>query len=165
MPAVISRQSDPATIPRQEYLEESRVAFILGVTGAFSCAALIVVLLRLYVRTCMLQFVGPDDWAMILASLMAIGTFVCMCGESAYGMGQHLEWMQPYMFEPYFRWLFAHGLLVMLGVILAKISIAFFLMRIMVQKRWTILLWISVGKDILAFIRVYNRADEFRLPH
>lgn len=106
----------------------------------------------------MLHFVGPDDWAMILASLMAIGTFICMCGESAYGMGHHLEWMQPYMFEPYFEWLFAHSLLVMLGVILVKISIAFFLMRIMVQKRWTIFLWISVGKDIQTFIRIFDRA-------
>jgi hypothetical protein len=57
------------------------------------------------------------------------------------------------MYEPYFQWLFAHGLLVMLGVILVKISIAFFLMRIMVQKRWTVFLWGSVSKDIQAFIR------------
>jgi hypothetical protein len=152
-PAVFSRQNQITTIPSQEYLEESRVAFILGVTGAFSCAALVVVLLRLYVRTCMLHFVGPDDFAMILAALMAIGTFICICGESSYGMGHHFQWMQPWMYEPYFQWLFAHGLLVMLGVILVKISIAFFLMRIMVQKRWTVFLWGSVSKDIQAFIR------------
>jgi hypothetical protein len=45
MPAVFPRQNNIATIPTQEYLEESRVAFILGVTGAFSGAALVVVLL------------------------------------------------------------------------------------------------------------------------
>jgi hypothetical protein len=156
MPAVFPRHSHIADTPSQEYLEESRVSFILGATGAFAGAALIAVLLRLYVRTCMLHFVGPDDFAMILAALMAIGTFICMCGESSYGMGHHLEWMQPWMFEPYFRWLFAHGLLVMLGVILVKISIAFFLMRIMVQRSWTIFLWISVGKDIQA-LHLYKR--------
>jgi len=157
MPAVFPRQNDIAAVPSPEYLEESRVTFILGVTGAFSCAALVVVLLRLYVRTCMLRFVGADDFTIILASLMAIGTFICMCGESSYGMGHHKEWMQPWMFEPYFKWLFAHGLLVMLGVVLVKISIAFFLMRIMVQKRWKTFLWGSVGKKHQAHSFVRRR--------
>jgi len=105
----------------------------------------------------MLRFVGADDFAIILASLMAIGTFICMCGESSYGMGHHKEWMQPWMFEPYFKWLFAHGLLVMLGVVLVKISIAFFLMRIMVQKRWKTFLWGSVGKDTQAHSLMQRR--------
>ena len=157
MPAVFPRQNNISAVPSPEYLEESRVTFILGVTGAFSCAALVVVLLRLYVRTCMLRFVGADDFAIILASLMAIGTFICMCGESSYGMGHHKEWMQPWMFEPYFRWLFAHGLLVMLGVVLVKISIAFFLMRIMVQKRWKTFLWGSVGKKHQAHSLIRRR--------
>lgn len=157
MPAVFPRRNNIATVPSQESLEESRVTFIPGITGAFSCAALVVVLLRLYVRTCMLRFVGPDDFAIILASLMAIGTFICMCGESSYGMGHHEEWMHPWMFEPYFKWLFAHSLMVMLGVVLVKISIAFFLMRIMVQKRWKTFLWCSVGKDIQAHSLIHRR--------
>jgi len=147
MPALFSRQFDNVEKPSQEYLDESNVASILGITGAFAFAALVVVALRLYVRTCMLRFVGLDDWSMILAALMAVGTFVCLCGESLYGMGHHREWQQPWMIEPFFRWLFAHGLIVMLGVVLVKISIAFFLMRIMLQKRWKIFLWSSVGKS------------------
>lgn len=147
MPAIFPRQSDNAQPPSQEYLDESNVPSILGITGAFAFASLIVVALRLYVRTCMLRFVGLDDWSMVLAALMAVGTFICLCGESSYGMGRHREWQQPWMFEPYFRWLFAHSLMVMLGVVLVKISIAFFLMRIMLQKGWKIFLWSSVGKS------------------
>jgi len=154
MPAVFPRHYNGATIPSQEYLEESRVAFILGITGAFASAALIVVVLRLYVRTCMLHFVGKDDGAIVLAALMAVGTFICLCGESSYGMGRHREWQQPSMLEPYFRWLFAHGIMVMLGVVLVKISIAFFLMRIMVQKSWKIFLWSSVGKTVQSYSRM-----------
>jgi hypothetical protein len=104
----------------------------------------------------MLRFVGLDDWSMILAALMAVGTFICLCGESSYGMGRHREWQQPWMFEPYFRWLFAHGLMVMLGVVLVKISVAFFLMRIMIQKRWKVFLWSSVGTLIQILLRTID---------
>ena len=146
MPAIFARQfghSGPP--PTQEYLDESNVAAILSLSGTFAVAALIVVILRLYVRIFMLRFVGLDDWTMILAALMALGTYICMIGESAYGMGRHAEWQQPWMLEPMFRWLFAHGIIVMLGVVLVKISVAFFLMRIMLKKGWQIFLWCSVG--------------------
>jgi hypothetical protein len=154
MPAIFPRQAGfdgpPPPPPSQEYLDESNLVSILSITGTFAVAALLVVILRLYVRTYMLRFVGLDDWTMVLAALMALGTFICLCGESAYGMGRHVEWQKPWMFEPMFRWLFAHGIIVMLGVVLVKISVAFFLMRIMLKKGWQIFLWSSVGKGLLS---------------
>lgn len=152
MPAIYARQTDDPEPPSQAYLEESNVANILGVTGAFGFAALVVVGLRLYVRARMLQFVGTDDWAMLAAAMMALATFICLCGESTLGMGRHSEWQQRWMLEPYMQWLFAHGLLIMWGVVLVKISIAFFLMRIMLQKSWRIFLWCSVGEYLLTSI-------------
>lgn len=146
MPALLQRQAVDSEQPSQEYLDESNVASILALTGAFSLAAIAVVCLRFYVRSRMLHFVGPDDWTMIAASLMALGTFICLCGESQYGMGRHIEWQEPWMLKPYMQWIFAHALLVMWGVVLVKISIAFFLMRIMLQKAWKIFLWVSIGK-------------------
>jgi hypothetical protein len=146
MPVIFPRQSgNGGPPPSQEYLDESNVVGILSLTGTFAFAALLVVILRLYVRIYMLRFVGLDDWTMVLAALMALGTFICLCGESAYGMGHHAEWQQRWMFEPLFRWLFAHGIIVMLGVVLVKISVAFFLLRILLKKRWQIFLWSSVG--------------------
>lgn len=146
MPSLVLRQTGDTPGPNQAYLDESNVSSILGLTGAFCFAAFAVVSLRLYVRTHMLHFVGTDDWTMIAASFMALGTFICLCGESQYGMGRHREWQQPWMMRPYLQWLFAHNLLVMWGVLLVKISIAFFLMRIMLQKGWKIFLWVSVSK-------------------
>jgi hypothetical protein len=149
MPVIFPRQfghSRPP--PTQEYLDESNVAFILGLTGTFTVAAVLVVILRMYVRICMLRFVGLDDWTMVLAALLALGSFTCMCGESFYGMGRHIEWPQPWMLKPLFLWIFAHGIIVMLGVVLVKISVAFFLMRIMLKKRWQIFLWSSVGRSL-----------------
>ncbi|KAM0720281.1 hypothetical protein Q7P37_004417 [Cladosporium fusiforme] len=144
MASLFPRQANDTQTPSEEYLSESNVASILGITGSFTFAALVVVCLRLYVRIRMLRFVGPDDWTMVAASLMALGTFVCLCGESKYGMGRHREWQKPWMFKPFLQWLFAHNLLVMWGIVLVKISIAFFLMRIMLQKAWKIFLWASV---------------------
>lgn len=149
MPVLSLRQAgdfQPPEPPSQEYLDESNVASILGLTGAFTFLAVGVVCLRLFVRSYMLRFVGADDWTMLAAVLMALGTFICLCGESQYGMGRHWEWPEPWMFMPYLKWLFAHNLLVMWGVLLVKISIAIFLMRIMLQKFWKIFLWSSVGK-------------------
>lgn len=162
MSAVFSRQTSTQAAPSQEYLNESNVASILGITGAFTFAALVVVALRLYVRTCMLRFVGLDDWSIILAALMAAATFICLCGESSYGMGRHREWQQPWMLEPYFRWLFPHSLTIMLGVVLVKISIAFFLMRIMLSKQWKVFLWSSVGEITLP-TRIIPNTDNTQL--
>jgi hypothetical protein len=81
MPAMSLRQTCEAEQLSQEYLDESNVASILGVTGAFAYTALVVVALRLYVRIRMLRFVAPDDQAMILFVLMAVCTFVCLHRE------------------------------------------------------------------------------------
>jgi hypothetical protein len=166
MPVIFPRQfghSGPP--PSQEYLDESNVVFILSLTGTFTAAAVLVVILRMYVRICMLRFVGFDDWTMVLAALMALGSFTCMCGESFYGMGRHVEWPQPWMIGPLFRWIFAHGIIVMLGVVLVKISVAFFLMRIMLKKGWQIFLWGSIGGWLRSVLIVrYQQTDIHSLP-
>lgn len=130
----------------QAYLDESNVSTILGLTGAFASAALITTILLLYVRNYMLHFIGPDDWTMAMATLLALGTFACFVGESYCGMGRHWQWQQPLMTTLYFKWLSAHSLLVMLGAIFVKISIALFLMRILLQKSWRIFLWCSISQ-------------------
>ncbi|KAI7287582.1 hypothetical protein KC345_g406 [Hortaea werneckii] len=50
---------------------------ILGVTGAFLGVALIIVSLRLYVRSRILHYVGADDYLMLVAMFMATATFIC----------------------------------------------------------------------------------------
>lgn len=135
----------PPPPPSQEYLDESNVSAILSVTGTFVAAATIATILRVYVRKYMLHFIGADDWMMMLATLMALGTFSCVVGESYLGAGRHWQWQQPWMVEIYFQYLFAHAIIIMLGAVFVKISIGLFLMRTVIQRPWRIFLWASVG--------------------
>lgn len=129
------------------YCYESNAPEILGVTGAFCGAALITVILRLYVRTSMLRFVGADDYAMIGATLMAIGTFICFVCETKYGIGRHTSCVTLKDEEVVLKWQFFHSLLVMFGVVLVKISIAFFLMRLAPKASWRRCLSGAIGES------------------
>jgi len=78
------------------YCNESGVPEILGVTGAFMGAALIAVALRFYVRIRMLKIVGgADDYIMLTAAIMGVGTFICIVGETTWGMGRHNKCIPP----------------------------------------------------------------------
>ena len=129
------------------YCNANNIPEVLGVTGAFAGAALIAVILRMYVRTIMLKFIGPDDYFMIAAMLMAIGTFICFVGETKYGLGRHMTCILPSDLEMLSKWLYFHSLWVMFGVVFVKVSIAFFLLRLAPIALWRRFLWGAVGES------------------
>ncbi|KAK5122677.1 hypothetical protein LTR85_003940 [Meristemomyces frigidus] len=139
----MKQQFQPRYTPTTDdtYCQASNVPEIVGVTGAFCGAALITVVLRLCVRTSMLGFIGADDWAMLAAMVMAIGTFVCFIFETNYGIGRHTSCASLKQEEVVLKWQFYQSLWVMLGVVLVKISIAFFLMRLAPKVSWKRCLW------------------------
>jgi hypothetical protein len=137
-----------------EFLAEDYSTTILGLTGAFAIAATVVVALRLYVRVTMLRFVGADDYLMIAATLCTLGTFACLCGQAKlHTVGRHQEVATMQEWGLSFRWNFAESIMVMLGVVFVKISIALFLMRIVPRKGWHLFLWASISESDV-FIRV-----------
>jgi hypothetical protein len=125
---------------------------ILGVTGAFMAAAIICVILKIYVRTRLLKYMGADDFVLIAAAILAITTFACFVRETKHGMGLHVACIPPEDYTPLFKWLFFHSLSVVLGVVLVKISIAFFLMRIVPKGWWQRTLWASIGMLLLPYL-------------
>ncbi|KXS97313.1 hypothetical protein AC578_10745 [Pseudocercospora eumusae] len=128
--------------PDPAYCAESNAHEILGVTGAMMTLAVIIMGMRLAVRAAMLKSVGGDDYVMLAATLMAVATFVCFVGESHHGVGRHLKCISPAAYQAFAKWQWAHSLVVMWGVILVKISIALFLMRLVPPgKRWKTFLW------------------------
>lgn len=146
MPALTTRQL-MGPPPSPEYCAENNSAEILGIAGGLMSAAAVVVLLRMYVRIFMLKSVGSDDYVMISALLMAVGTFICFVGETHYAIGRHTACIGPYDFEMYARWQYFHSIWVMAGVILVKISVALFLMRLVPPTRkWKQFLWASIGQ-------------------
>jgi hypothetical protein len=128
------------------YCHESNVNSIIGVSGAFLVLALISVVLRICVRTRMVKMIGWDDYMMIAAAAMGIGTFVCFVGEAYDGLGRHEKCMALLDLDNLLEWQFFHGILILLGVVFVKISIAFFLMRIVPNDHWKRFLWVAVGE-------------------
>ncbi|KAF2215551.1 hypothetical protein CERZMDRAFT_34355 [Cercospora zeae-maydis SCOH1-5] len=102
---------------------------------------------RFGVRVFMVKSFGADDYVMLSALILAVATFVCFVGEvhDAQAVGRHAECLTAHQRELFGEWMYVHSLVVMWGVILVKISIALFLMRLVPPgKNWKAVLWATV---------------------
>ncbi|KAF9698141.1 hypothetical protein EKO04_003882 [Ascochyta lentis] len=92
MSAPIVSSGTPNLTP--DYIAFTNARALLAKAGSVFGVAAAVVFLRVYVRVCMLRSFGKDDWAMVLAMLLATGTFVCYVLEVPLGLGKHLAVVQ-----------------------------------------------------------------------
>ncbi|OAG02010.1 uncharacterized protein CC84DRAFT_1046309, partial [Paraphaeosphaeria sporulosa] len=101
--------------------------------------ALLIVILRCYVRITMLRVFGKDDYVMVVSTMFAAATFVCFIIETHNGLGNHLMvlLMDANMYKSFAKTLYVHSLMVMVGISCVKISIAFSLLRLSATKRQT----------------------------
>lgn len=60
-----------------EYLSFTVAPKLLTVSGAFTAVALVIFLVRVYVRTVVLKVFGPDDWVMTAAVVSAVFASLC----------------------------------------------------------------------------------------
>ncbi|KAE8453535.1 hypothetical protein EG329_010396 [Mollisiaceae sp. DMI_Dod_QoI] len=124
---------------------ENNGPVILAVTGAFTGFAALVVIMRIYVRAVMLKTFGADDWIMVVAMFGSVATFACFIAEVDLGVGHHTtnpEIIQN--MQTISHWFFFHGLLNVFGISTVKVSIGFFLLRLVqgtVYKR-VLISWI-----------------------
>ncbi|KAF2840995.1 hypothetical protein M501DRAFT_902028, partial [Patellaria atrata CBS 101060] len=141
-----------------EFLAYNNKNEIISITSTVTGIALIVVLLRVYVRSFMLGVFGIDDYIMLVS--MAISSFVAVCFgmETKYGLGKHMMAIDRPMFSDLSKWTFFHALFVMIAISCVKISIAFFLLRLASRTRYKKLLWGAV-----VFIVVFTIACSFTL--
>ncbi|OMP86311.1 hypothetical protein BK809_0003481 [Diplodia seriata] len=144
------------------YADFSAADEILSITGVFSALALVVVMIRLYVRGWMLRFLGPDDYVMLFAmvsiglshkwecavtkpvvQVLSIIVMVCFVEETKYGLGKHTVVMlsDPVSSTQFSKWLYIHSLIIMVAVSAVKVSIALFLMRLAERTRKVRFLW------------------------
>lgn len=108
--------------------------------------AVFAVVLRMFVRITMVRKVGADDYVILLSLLLAVGTMICFAAESFTLGGRHIMCTSQHDFYIFAKWQFYHSIWVMAGVVLVKVSIALFLMRLVPPKRsWKAFLWGSIG--------------------
>ncbi|KAF4548009.1 Hypothetical protein D9617_33g038730 [Elsinoe fawcettii] len=168
MPALLARAAElvarqgppPAPGPPRsaEYLAESHASNILGLTGFFTVAVLVTMILRLHVRKTLLKAVGSDDIVMTIATLCAIGVFAGFCAQVQYGMGRHMEVIDLDMQQGFQRVQFGISLLTTTGITLTKISIALLLIRLVTDSRVVIFLWCFI-----ALVGAYTLASDLTI--
>ncbi|KAK7898083.1 hypothetical protein LTR67_004715 [Exophiala xenobiotica] len=125
------------TTATPQYKHQSNASNLLAIHGTFCGLAILSVLLRLYVRIFMLKSIGIDDYIIVAAAVLSVSVLVCFAGESAAGgLGRHPSLVAPSDWENFMHWRFFHSLVIMFGISLVKISIAFFLKRFVPFKNY-----------------------------
>ncbi|KAK8074120.1 hypothetical protein PG994_005019 [Apiospora phragmitis] len=131
-----TRHSPPPTPPGPSPTAgDSNADMILSVSGLMMGLSFAIVGLRIWVRQFMIKTLGVDDMVMIAALIAAIGSMVCFVGECETGAGKHLWDLDFALFPAFLRWQYIHGILLVVGISLVKISIGFFLLRL-IQNKW-----------------------------
>ncbi|KAH8808753.1 phosphatidylserine decarboxylase [Xylogone sp. PMI_703] len=132
----VSNTSDTPTISYK-----SNADSILAVDGFFMALSAVIVMARIYVRTMMLKTFGADDYIISAAMICSILVFVCFVGETHHGLGWHTADISLQMMIDLEHWSFFFSLAVTIGISLVKISIGFFLLRLIPGKKQKWFLW------------------------
>lgn len=142
-------------IPLEYNPYESNGKNMLTITGVMTSFALLAVIARLYVRGVMLKSVGIDDYLMILSMYIylslnfcllltvfracSIAVFVCFIMEVSFGDGMHIN--SPKLLANLSiitEWSYHHAWVIVLGITTAKMSVGFFLLRLVQGKRYKV---------------------------
>lgn len=154
MPVIYGRQDAAAGLPQVDaaYCAETNLDEIIGTVSAMHTSSTIVMIMRVIVRIFMTKSFGSDDYCMLAAWFMDLAVFICWIGEKPYANGRHIACITPHGFRMHLKWQYYHSLFVMAGVVLVKISVALFLMRLVPPgKKWKRFLWAAIGMQVSCF--------------
>ncbi|KAK3389762.1 hypothetical protein B0H63DRAFT_390514 [Podospora didyma] len=146
--------------PKPNYIDpETRGPGLLIVELTILPAALICVILRLYVRLCVLKKSGIDDWLMVIAVIFAIGVTVCVIlANTTFGWATHIWDLRSENMVTGRQISLAAQALFVFSTTFAKVSILFSYLRLAPINSWfRDLTRISIGVIIVgnvAFIIV-----------
>ncbi|KAF3761702.1 hypothetical protein M406DRAFT_221189, partial [Cryphonectria parasitica EP155] len=105
-----------------------------GVAIGFLIVAIISYALRIYVRVFMMRGFGWDDWFMTAAAITFTFYISCVLGGVHYGTGQHFAALTETEIQRAMEFWFFCYIGYCWTMILSKISIGLFLVRIIVKK-------------------------------
>ncbi|KAF5848311.1 hypothetical protein GGP41_005711 [Bipolaris sorokiniana] len=115
--------------------------------------ALLVALLRCWVRLKIVKSFGRDDWVMISALVPATACFLSYMTEISLGLGSQVDLLEANM-SNYHKLLLArllHQVFVVMALGLVKVSICLFLLRLVMKKLYIRALW-----GIIIFMVVFT---------
>ncbi|KAI9367058.1 hypothetical protein BJX61DRAFT_547859 [Aspergillus egyptiacus] len=133
--------------PKEDVDFSSNSPRILAIVGTLTGLAGVMVLIRCYVRVSILRNFTVEDAIMVVSMICSGGVLACFVGESQHGLGWY---MNAIMHEgdmvALAKWFWAHAIIIVAGISLAKISIGFFLLRFTAQKKF--LRWFIIGSIV-----------------
>ncbi|PYH92410.1 hypothetical protein BO71DRAFT_400571 [Aspergillus ellipticus CBS 707.79] len=109
--------------------DDSRAPDLLAIVGTLTGLSTLVLLLRCYVRRCVLGRFSAEEYLIVSASLCAIGVLVCFVLEAQHGLGRFTKDISAQDEEILSKVVYYHSIVVMVGLSLVKISLAVFLRR------------------------------------
>lgn len=80
------------------------------------------------------------------------GVLACFVGETHNGVGMHTRFIKPDAFGRILHWQYFHSLIVTVGISLVKLSVGFFLLRLIPGKKQRIFLYCVIGEFGLVFL-------------
>lgn len=125
--------------PRQDITDrpiydhtENNAQKINIITGVLFGLAMVFFILRIYVRIVFTKLMGADDWSMVVAMILTVLVVVASFKETSLGIGRH-ETDPVFIanFEGIFFWLWMRSLFIVTAICVTKVSVGFFLLRIM----------------------------------
>lgn len=130
-----------AAVPDSSMLTPDYMAFtnapaLLTKFGVLFGVSSAVVLLRCYVRAFMIKSFGKDDWLILLAYAFSAATFATYVEQTKVGMGKHMAAVtsDKEKYSEFLRLRQVSSILASFGVALVKMSIAYFLLRLVVHR-------------------------------
>ncbi|KAI9760023.1 MAG: hypothetical protein M1840_002751 [Geoglossum simile] len=123
-------------MPPTDVPDENKGPRVLGACTTVTLAALILVMIRVYVRTRMVKNLGYDDFAIFASMVLALVSLGIIWAEVYYGCGRHVIYLKPaaimtglklnFLSQPFLQWA--------LGFV--KISLCLSLLRFTVSEAW-----------------------------
>ncbi|KAH7348846.1 hypothetical protein BKA65DRAFT_525848 [Rhexocercosporidium sp. MPI-PUGE-AT-0058] len=136
------------------YSGVTRGAQVTGVAVCSLCLTWISFSLRLYVRMAVVKFVGREDW-LTVAAMIVFTIFCSLClRATVYGLGAHMENIEPESLETGFKIVFICELLYVVATTVTKVAIAAYFLRLS-SKRYQRVVVYSTLSAVLVFSTMY----------
>ncbi|RDL41586.1 Uncharacterized protein BP5553_01565 [Venustampulla echinocandica] len=118
---------------------------LIALNATLMSITVAVVLARLYVRRIMLKTLGWDDVFIIAATTCGIGSFATYIGEIHHGIGKHMLAILPDEMTKISHYRYFHSIIITCGIYFVKLSAAFFLLRLITNKKYKIFLYCMIA--------------------
>ncbi|KAH0610245.1 uncharacterized protein H6S33_011772 [Morchella sextelata] len=127
----------------------------------------IVVPARVWVRLRIVRSFGPDDWAVVIATMFGNSFCILVVVGMFFGFGEHIDKVPPNEYKIGLMISWITQLLYIPGVCIAKISVSLFIRRLSPYKTYTKIAWFiivfMVTYTIMMFFFILTQCHPFGL--